>query len=96
MERKEIFERIRNVVADSAVSKVDLDTVTEATPIADLGFDSLAVLDLLFDLEQEFGVQITAAQIQEIATVGELVTFLKTRLEGGGSEGGGADGSDAG
>ena len=88
MERQEIFERIRNVVAESSASEVDLDNVTEDTTIAELGFDSLAVLDLLFDLEQEFGIQITAEQIQQIATVAELVTFLKTRLEAPASDAG--------
>ena len=91
MERQEIFERICSVVVDSSADAIDLDSVSEETGIATLGFDSLAVLDLLFDLEQEFGTQITAEQIQAISTVGELVTFLKERLEAPVSDAGQAD-----
>lgn len=89
MDRQGISERLRSVVAESSTSTTaDLDGVTDRTPITDLGFDSLAVLDLLFDLEEEFGVQITAEEIQRVRTVGELVTLLEGRLESSPDDGG--------
>jgi len=88
MDRHEVYQRISSVVAESSTSPIDLDSVTEETAIAGLGFDSLAILDLLFDLEEEFGIQITAEQIQGIRTVGELVTLLVRRLEASPSDAG--------
>jgi acyl carrier protein len=83
MDRQGIYERLRSVVAESTTTTTtaELDAVAEDTMIAVLGFDSLAVLDLLFDLEEVFGVQITAEEIQRVATVGDLVTLLERRLE---------------
>ena len=82
MDRQGIYERLRSVVAESSTTTTaELDAVAEDTMIAVLGLDSLAVLDLLFDLEEEFGVQITAEEIQRVATVGDLVTLLERRLE---------------
>ncbi len=79
MEREELFLRIGTVIGESAHEDVDWTTATEETTIESFGFDSLAVLDLLFDLEGEFGVEISAKEILNIRTLGELVTFLEER-----------------
>lgn len=80
MDRKELFDRIGGVIEESAVEEVDWTQVTEATEIDTFGFDSLSVLDLLFDLEQEFGVEIEAKEILNIKTVGQMITFLGERM----------------
>ncbi len=79
MDRRDIFSRIGQVIEDSAIEDVEWAEVTEATEIASFGLDSLAVLDLLFDLEQEFGVEIAAKEILKLPTVGDLVTLLAER-----------------
>ena len=80
MDRKELFDRIGKVIEESAVEEVDWGEVGEETPIESFGFDSLSVLDLLFALEQEFGVEIEAKEILKIETVGEMITFLGERM----------------
>ena len=79
MDRKGLFDRIGTVIEESVIEDVDWSEVSETTTIATFGFDSLAVLDLLFDLEQEFGVEISAKEILKIPTVGDLVTLLGER-----------------
>lgn len=79
MDRKGLFDRIGTVIDESAIEDVDWAEVSEETTIASFGFDSLAVLDLLFDLEQEFGVEISAKEILKVPTVGDLVTLLGER-----------------
>jgi len=84
--RAEILGRLGAVIEESASEDVDWSGVGEATTLDSFGFDSLAVLDLIFDLEQEFGVQIPAETMLSMKTVGNLVTFL---AETGGEEKGG-------
>jgi acyl carrier protein len=79
MTRSDVFEQLGSVIEESSVEDVDWSTVTEDRTLESFGFDSLAVLDLIFDLEAEFGVQIKAEDILEMKTVGELVTFLETK-----------------
>lgn len=74
--RAGILARLGEVIEESASEDVDWSGVTEATTLDSFGFDSLAVLDLIFDLEQEFGVQIPAETMLRLKTVGELVTFI--------------------
>jgi acyl carrier protein len=66
-----------HVVAEIAVAlqpfkKGDL-SITATTDIAqDLNMDSLAVMDLLMELEDKFDVSIPLNMVPEIATVGQL------------------------
>ena len=82
MERQEIYDRLGNILRDSTAAEVDWSTVNEETTIEALGFDSLTILDLLFDIDGEFGLETNAKDILDIGTVGEMVTFLEGRLEG--------------
>lgn len=79
--RTGILEDLRAVLEESATEEVDWSEMDEATELDSFGFDSLAVLDLIFDLEQKFGVQIPAETMLRMKTVGDLVSLLE---EGGG------------
>jgi acyl carrier protein len=80
MTRAEILERLHSVMEESSVDEVDWADVDESTSIESFGFDSLSVLDLIFDLEQEYGVQIQPEEMPAIKQVGDLVTFLVERI----------------
>ena len=80
MERKEIYDRLGKILRESTASEVDWSTVDESTTIESLGFDSLTILDLLFDIDEEFELETNAKDILDIGTVGEMVTFLEERL----------------
>lgn len=79
MTRDEIFRQLGEVIEESSVEDVDWSTVTEEHTLESFGFDSLAVLDLIFDVEAEFGVQLKAEDVLEMKTIGELVTYLESK-----------------
>ncbi len=79
MTREEIWTGLQEILDESAEGDVDWSAVTEATEIESFGFDSLVVLDLIFDLEQKFDVKIAPAQILEMRTLKDLVDFLDAR-----------------
>ncbi len=72
-----ILARLRDVLRDSAVEEHDWDAVVPETHIESLGFDSLTILDVLYDLEEEFGVALEPKQVVKTHTVGEIVTLLQ-------------------
>jgi len=62
MTRDEIFNNVREVLVDALA--VDDDEVThEAKLIADLGAESIDILDISFKLEQAFGFKIAQGEL---------------------------------
>ena len=62
MTRDEIFAKIKDVLVDALA--VDEDEVTpEATLTRDLGAESIDFLDIVFKLEQIFGIKINQGEL---------------------------------
>ncbi|MBE6738619.1 MAG: acyl carrier protein [Ruminococcus sp.] len=71
-----VLEKVKVILAEQF--DVDEDTITVETDIQeDLGADSLDVVDLLMSIEDEFEVEIPDEEIENIKTVGELVSFIE-------------------
>ena len=80
MTRPEILQRLTSAIADSDASLIDADQVSEATSLESFGVDSLVLIDLIFDIEQEFNVKLAAEELTAMRTMGDLVSHLATRL----------------
>jgi acyl carrier protein len=52
----------------------------EASFIDDLKADSLAVVELVLALEQEFGIEIPDEDTEQIKTVKDAVNYIKTHV----------------
>lgn len=71
-----VFERVQSVVSEQL--GVDLDKVTpEAEFVQDLNADSLDLVELIMQLEEEFGVEISDEQAESIVTVGDAFEFIQ-------------------
>ena len=70
-----IFEKVRDAIAHQF--ELDPETVTMDTNlIDDLGADSLDVVELIMELENEFGITISDEAAAELYTVGRIVEYL--------------------
>ena len=57
----------------------------------DIGADSLDIVELVMELEEEFDIQIPDDQAEKIKTVGEAVDYIEARIKEKGAEGGAAE-----
>ena len=48
--------------------------------IADLGVDSLAVVQILMDIQSRFGVEIPAEDVPRMTTVGETMDYVNQHM----------------
>ena len=69
------FEKLKEIIVDQL--GVDVDSITADTALEDLGADSLDVVDLLMSIEDEFEVEIPDEEIENIKTLGELVSYIE-------------------
>jgi len=70
------FEKIRNSIAQQL--DIPAESITEESRlIEDLKADSLDIVELIMDLEQEYGIEIPDDDLPGIRTVGDIVNFLK-------------------
>jgi acyl carrier protein len=53
----------------------------EASFVDDLKADSLAVVELVLALEQEFKLEIPEEDTERIKTVGDAITYIKTHAK---------------
>ena len=74
-----ILERLRTILRDNAVEDRDWDQVGAATTFEELGIDSLSILDLLYDVDQEFGIHLEGSDVVDLRTLGEFVDLLNQR-----------------
>ena len=71
-----MLERLRGVLQDSSTQPVDWAALDAETTVESLGFDSLSILDVLYGIEQEFGVELEAGDVIDLETVGQLMDVM--------------------
>lgn len=75
-----IFKKLRELIVDKLEVK-ELDVVMDATFRDDLGADSLAIVELIMNIEDAFGVTIPDEDAETLSTVGNAVVYLQKKLE---------------
>lgn len=69
------FEKIRDMIAKQM--DIPAESITEESRLGeDLKADSLDLVELVMDLEQEYGAQIPEEALPNIKTVGDIAAFL--------------------
>ena len=75
-----MLEQIKSMIAENL--GVNEDTITEASSFKDdLGADSLDLFELAMALEDEFGIEIPTEDLEQIATVGDVVDYISAHKE---------------
>lgn len=81
MERSEIESKLTDLLVEEL--GLERDKVTsDARFEEDLEVDSLGVVELLMALEDGFGVKIADEEAEQIATVGQAIDVVETKLGG--------------
>lgn len=73
--RDEVFERIKEVLVER-LSVEEGDITEEANFQEDLDADSLDLVEMIMELEDQFGIKIPDEDAQKLTTVGQAVDYV--------------------
>ena len=73
----DVFERVKEIIVEQLDVEESLVTL-EASFTDDLEADSLDVVELVMELEDEFDMEIADEEAEKIATVGDAVNYINS------------------
>ena len=71
------LDKVKTILADHL--EIEESTITEETSFKDLGVDSLDTVEILMEMEDEFGVSIQPSQVK-ITKVSDLSDYIDSLL----------------
>lgn len=74
----DVFEKVKEITAEQLDIDESLITL-ESSFINDLEADSLALVQLMMALEEEFDVEIPDEDADEISTIGDAVNYINSK-----------------
>jgi len=78
--REEVFERVKDVLTEQL--GIDESEITEdASFEEDLGADSLDLVEVVMDLEDQFGLKIPDDDARGLTTVGKAIDYVIAHQE---------------
>jgi acyl carrier protein len=80
MSEQTVEQKLTNIIVE--VVGINADAIKpESKFIDDLGLDSLDVVELVMEVEEAFGIEITDEEADNTPTFAEAVTLIKSRAK---------------
>jgi len=76
----EHYEKIKEIIIDK-LGVEDSKITMEAKFIDDLGADSLDTVELIMQFEEDFNIEISDDDAEEIRSVGQAVDYITKQLD---------------
>ncbi len=75
-----MFEEIKEKIADMLnVSPAEVNA--ESNLITDLKADSMDIATLLFEVEEQYGIEIDEDDLESLKTVGDIVAYIEKKKD---------------
>ena len=74
-----IETKVKKLIAEK-LSNIDIDDiVSEASLVDDLGADSLALVELVMSMEENFDIDIDDEDAEKLITVQDAIDYIKSK-----------------
>lgn len=76
---QDVESKVKSIIVDK-LGVDESEVITEANFTNDLGADSLDTVELIMEFEKEFDISIPDEDAENIATVGDAVSYLQNKV----------------
>ncbi len=74
-----VFDKIRDMIADQA--GIDADNIRlDSNILKDIGLDSLDIVELIMNAEEEWDIIIEDDDVAAFATIGDVVNYIEGKI----------------
>lgn len=73
-----VEKKVKGIISDQL--EVAVDKLSMETTFEDIDADSLDIVELVMALEEEFDLEISDQEIENIKTVGDIVKFIESKV----------------
>ncbi len=70
-----VEDKVKKIIAEKLSVELD-EVVAEASFVDDLGADSLDLVELIMSMEEEFDIDISDEDAEQIATVKDAIAYI--------------------
>ena len=75
-----IEDQLKKIIAEQLMVEVD-ELTDEASFVDTLGADSLDTVEMVMEIEDEFGIEIPDEDAEKMSTVGDAIAYVKSKVE---------------
>lgn len=75
-----ILEKLKDMIAEM-LGKDKSEITADSDIIKDIGADSLDIVEMLMNVENEWGITIDDDEVASMHTVGDVVKFIENRIK---------------
>ncbi|BDC34636.1 acyl carrier protein [Candidatus Dependentiae bacterium Noda2021] len=75
MTREAIKDQVVAIIADKLT--IDKSKITEQSTLAELGADSLDLVEIIMRMEEKFDVEINDEQAEKLCNVGQVIDYIE-------------------
>ena len=80
MSSEEVLEKVKGIIVEQ-LGVAESSVTMEASFIDDLGADSLDIVELVMDLEEEIDIEIQDSDAEKVVTVEDIVEYIKENVK---------------
>jgi acyl carrier protein len=73
-----VQDKVKHIVAEQL--EVEVGKLTMETTFEEIDADSLDIVELVMALEEEFDLEISDQEIENIKTVGDVVKYIESKV----------------
>ena len=72
---------IKKVVSEILSKRVDVSSLNEEDKLTALGLDSLDLVEVMLEIEDQLHIEFDSNEIGEVSTLGDVLKLIETKLK---------------